>query len=86
MNIIRSFPEFPERNWTDSGLKNKIVKKTHRRPLTEKNTLCMKQSNARGQMETAMRAQREKVKLLEAGGADPDEVMLPKGKISGTVE
>ena len=31
-------------------------------------------------METAMRAQRQKVKLMESGGADKDEVMLHKAK------
>ena len=35
------------------------------------------------QMETAMRAQREKVKLLEAGGADHDEIILHKAKYQG---
>lgn len=35
------------------------------------------------QMETAMRAQREKVKLLQAGGADPDEIILQKAKYQG---
>lgn len=35
------------------------------------------------QMETAMRAQREKVKLLQAGGADQDEVILHKAKYQG---
>ena len=35
------------------------------------------------QMETAMRAQREKVQLLQKGGADPQEVMLQKAKYQG---
>lgn len=35
------------------------------------------------QMETAMRAQREKVQLLQHGGADPQEVMLMKAKYQG---
>ena len=34
-------------------------------------------------METAMRAQREKVQLLQHGGADPQEVMLMKAKYQG---
>lgn len=34
-------------------------------------------------METAMRAQREKVQLLQHGGADPQEVMLQKAKYQG---
>lgn len=35
------------------------------------------------QMETAMRAQREKVQLLQHGGADSQEVMLMKAKYQG---
>ena len=35
------------------------------------------------QMETAMRAQCEKIRLLQHGGADPDEVMLQKAKYQG---
>lgn len=34
-------------------------------------------------METAMRAQREKVQLLKAGNADPDDVMLARAKYQG---
>ena len=34
-------------------------------------------------METAMRAQREKVQLLQKGGADPDDVMLARAKYQG---
>lgn len=34
-------------------------------------------------METAMRAQREKVRLLQAGGADPDDVLIAKAKYQG---
>ena len=38
------------------------------------------------QMETAMRAQRQKVQLLQEGGADPDEVMLAKCKYQGQLD
>ena len=38
------------------------------------------------QMETAMRAQRQKVQLLKEGGADPDEVMLAKCKYQGQLD
>lgn len=34
-------------------------------------------------METAMRAQREKVRLLQYGGADQDEIILHKAKYQG---
>ena len=37
-------------------------------------------------METAMRAQREKVKLLQQGGADPDEIMLARCKYQAMLD
>ena len=36
-------------------------------------------------METAMRAQREKVRLLQHGGADQDEIILHKAKYQGSL-
>ena len=44
--------------------------------------MCIRDRRQR-QMETAMRAQREKVQLLQKGGADPQEVMLQKAKYQG---
>ena len=38
------------------------------------------------QMETAMRAQREKVQMLQDGDADPDDVMLAKCKYQGQLD
>ena len=38
------------------------------------------------QMETAMRAQRQKVQLLKEGGADPDDVMLARCKYQGQLD
>ena len=37
-------------------------------------------------METAMRAQREKVQMLQDGDADPDDVMLAKCKYQGQLD
>ena len=41
----------------------------------------MRQKQRQRQMETAMRAQREKVQMLQDGGADRQEVMLKKPNI-----
>lgn len=37
-------------------------------------------------METAMRAQRQKVKLLQQGGADPDDVVIAKAKYQAQLQ
>ena len=36
------------------------------------------------QMETCMRAQREKVELLKKGDADPDDIMIARAKYQGS--
>lgn len=37
-------------------------------------------------METAMRAQRQKVKMLQQGGADPDDVVIAKAKYQAQLQ
>ena len=37
-------------------------------------------------METAMRAQRQKVKMLQQGGADPDDVVISKAKYQAQLQ
>lgn len=50
--------------------------------VTDKDALYEAKQRQR-QMETAMRAQREKVQMLQNGGADRQEVMLQKAKYQG---
>ena len=77
------FPGLSERNWTDDWLEEQNRKENEPREFLGKEyTLCEAKQRQR-QMETAMRAQREKVKLLQAGGADQDEVILHKAKYQG---
>lgn len=80
----------------DSGVSNSPVSLTHRGviSLEKQNRKENDPKEFRGkaytlyeakqrQMETAMRAQCEKIRLLQHGGADPDEVMLQKAKYQG---
>ena len=62
-----------ERNWTDEWLVEQNRKEY---------TLYEAKQQQR-KMETAMRAQREKVVLLKQGGADPNNVMLARIKYQG---
>lgn len=72
-----------ERNWTDEWLEEQNRKENVPKEFGGKEYTLYEAKQRQRQMETAMRAQREKVQLLQAGGADPDDVMLAKAKYQG---
>lgn len=80
------FPYFPgisTRNYTDEWLDEQNRKESIPKEFNGKEYTLYEAKQRQRQMEVAMRAQREKVQLLEKGGADPDEVMLMKAKYQG---
>lgn len=77
------FPGISERNWTDEWLEEQNRKENTPKEFHGKEYTLYAAKQQQRKMETAMRAQREKVKLLEAGGADPDDVMLARAKYQG---
>lgn len=80
------FPYFPgisTRNYTDEWLDEQNRKESIPKEFGGKEYTLYEAKQRQRQMEVAMRAQREKVQLLEKGGADPDEVMLMKAKYQG---
>lgn len=77
------FPGISERNWSDDWLEEQNRKENEPREFQNKGYTLYEAKQRQRQMETAMRAQREKVKLLQAGGADQDEVILHKAKYQG---
>lgn len=77
------FPGLSERNWTGDWLEEQNRKENEPREFLGKEYTLYEAKQRQRQMETAMRAQREKVKLLQAGGADQDEVILHKAKYQG---
>ena len=77
------FPGLSERNWTDDWLEEQKRKENEPREFLGKEYTLYEAKQRQRQMETAMRAQREKVKLLQAGGADQDEIILHKAKYQG---
>lgn len=77
------FPGISERNWTDEWLEEKKRQENTPKTFGGKEYTLYEAKQQQRKMETAMRAQREKVKLLEAGGADPDDVMLARAKYQG---
>ena len=76
-------PGISERNWTDEWLEEQDRKENTPTEFRGKEYTLYEAKQRQRQMETAMRAQREKVQLLQKGGADPQEVMLQKAKYQG---
>lgn len=77
------FPGISQRNWSDDWLEEQNRKEAEPKSFDGKEYTLYEAKQRQRQMETAMRAQREKVKLLQAGGADQDEVILHKAKYQG---
>ncbi|WP_243142843.1 phage minor capsid protein [Faecalicatena contorta] len=76
-------PGISERNWTDEWLEEKSHQENTPKEFKGKEYTLYEAKQRQRQMETAMRAQREKVQLLKDGGADADVVMVEKAKYQG---
>ncbi len=76
-------PGISERQWSDEWLANKNMEENTPREYHGKTYTVYETKQRQRQMETAMRAQREKVRLLQAGGADPEEITVAKAKYQG---
>lgn len=79
-------PRISERNWTDEWLEAKNLEENTPKEFNGKPYTLYEAKQRQRQMETAMRAQREKVQLLQAGDADPDEIMLARAKYQGQLD
>ena len=76
-------PGVSVRTYTDDWLDEQNRKESEPTEFRGKEYTLYEAKQRQRQMETAMRAQREKVQLLQKGGADPQEVMLQKAKYQG---
>lgn len=77
------FPGISERNWSDEWLEAKNREEAEPKEFNGKQYTLYEAKQRQRQMEVAMRAQREKVRLLQAGKADRDEIILYKAKCQG---
>lgn len=80
------FPGLSERNWSDEWLEEMDREENTPKKFNGKEYTLYEAKQQQRRMETAMRAQREKVDLLKKGGADPDEVMLAKCKYQAQLD
>lgn len=72
-----------ERNWTDQWLEEKNQEENKPKEFQGKEYTVYEAKQRQRQMETAMRAQREKVRALQKGKADQDEILAHKMKYQG---
>lgn len=77
------FPGISQRNWSDDWLEEQNRKEAEPKSFDGKEYTLYEAKQRQRQMETAMRAQREKVRLLQHGDADQDEIILHKAKYQG---
>ena len=77
------FPGLSERNWSDEWLDAKNMEESEPKKFGDKEYTLYEAKQRQRQMELAMRAQREKVRLLQKGKVDPEEILLHKAKYQG---
>lgn len=79
-------PGISERLYTDEWLAQQAREEDTPRYFKGKGYTAYEATQKQRQMETAMRAQRERVHLLKQGGADDDEVMLARCRYQGQLD
>ena len=85
-SYLAFIPGYSVRTYTDDQLRELEAKEQQTKIYNGKEYTPYQASQAQRQMETKMRAQREKIQLLKEGGADPDDVMLAKAKYQGMLD
>ena len=76
-------PGVSERNYTDEELKRLDALEDEKKSFKGKEYNSYEARQKQRQMETAMRAQRTKVRALEEGGADPGDIIIAKARYQG---
>ena len=86
-NCRHTFPPFipgvSERLYPDDWLEEQNKREAQTKEWNGKQLNAYEQTQQQRKMETAMRAQRQKIRLLEEAGADKDDIMLEKAKYQG---
>lgn len=74
------------RNYSDGWLEEMGRKEARKREYRGREYNAYEATQKQRQMETAMRAQREKVMLLKEGGADPDDILNARCKYQAMLD
>lgn len=76
-------PGISERLYPDDWLEEQNKREAQTKEWNGKQLNAYEQTQQQRKMETAMRAQRQKIRLLQEAGADKDDIMLEKAKYQG---
>lgn len=79
-------PGISERLYTDKWLEEQNRKEDQKKEWMGKEYNAYEQTQKQRQMETSMRAQRQKVDLLKAAGADKDEITIARCKYQAQLD
>lgn len=79
-------PGVSERMYTDEWLEEQNRKEAETKEWQGKELNAYEQTQQQRKMETAMRAQREKVQLLKDAGADKDEITIARAKYQAQLD
>lgn len=79
-------PGISERNYTDEWLEEQNQRESMPRAFKGKEYALYEATQKQRQMETTMRAQREKIRLLEKGGVDSKELTVQKCRYQGQLQ
>lgn len=79
-------PGISERTYTDEWLEEQNRKEAETKAFRGREYNTYQATQRQRQMETNMRAQREKVKLMQAGDADPDDIVIEKCKYQAQLD
>ena len=74
------FPGISERNWTDEELRKMNEYENTPKSFKGKEYTLYEAKQKQRSMETAMRAQRQKVRNMQEGGGYPEEILLMRAK------
>lgn len=80
------FPRGSERTYTDEQLRQMIDEENTPKTYAGKEYTTYEALQQQRRMETAMRATRQKIKLLQEGGAPDEDVILQKARYQGQMQ
>ena len=75
-----------ERNWSDEWLEEQNRKEDEPRTFKGKEYTAYEATQKQRRMEVSMRAQRVKIRGLEEGGADPQDIIIAQARYQGQIQ
>lgn len=82
----KPFPPGSVRTYTDEELQKIMDEENTPKEYLGKQYTTYEATQQQRKMERTMRAQRQKIKLLQNGGADPEDIILAKAKYQGQMQ